>query len=124
MMPIIPIDGWQDVYAAFTKRLLEDMPIRRLTLGGICIYRSARDLMEKKIGMGNRVSECIDTASPRAGDGRARYSRALRHEAYSLVIETARRLRPDLEIALCLEERVLWERTGLAANIGRCNCGL
>ena len=57
-------------------------------------------------------------------DGRARYSRDLRHEAYSLVIESARRLRPDLEIALCLEERVLWESTGLLANIRRCNCRL
>ena len=31
------------------------------------------------------------------------------------MIESARRLRPDLEIALCLEERALWESTGLVA---------
>jgi len=124
MMPIILIDGWQDVYRVFTKRLLEAVPIRRLTLGGICIYRSARDLMERKMGMGNRVSECIDRVAPKAGDGRARYSRDLRHEVYSLVVETARRLNPDLEMALCLEEQALWERTGLMASIGRCNCRL
>ena len=124
MMPIIPIDGWAASYAAFTKRLLEAAPIRRLTLGGICIYRSARDLMERKMGMGNRVSECIDSTSPKAGDGRARYSPDLRHEVYSLIIEAARGLRPDLEIALCLEERALWEGTGLLASIGRCNCRL
>jgi DNA repair photolyase len=124
MMPIIPVDGWHNAYRAFTKRLLEAVPIQRLTLGGICIYRSARDLMERKMGMGNRVSECIDGASPKAGDGRARYSRDLRHEVYSVVIETARRLRPNLEMALCLEEPVLWERTGLAAGIGQCNCRL
>ena len=124
MMPIIPIDGWRDMYGAFTKRLLEAVTIRRLTLGGICIYRSARDLMERKMGMGNRVSECIDSTSPKAGDGRARYSPDLRHQVYSLIIESARRLRPDLEIALCLEEQVLWERTGLMASIGRCNCRL
>jgi hypothetical protein len=123
-MPIIPVDGWQDVYGAFTKRLVEAVPIRRLTLGGICIYRSARDLMERKMGMGNRVSECIDRASPKAGDGRARYSRDLRHKVYSVIIETARRLRPDLEIALCLEEQALWESTGLVKGIGRCNCRL
>jgi spore photoproduct lyase len=124
MMPIIPVDGWHNVYRAFTKRLLEAVPIQRLTLGGICIYRSARDLMERKMGTGNRVSACIDGASPKAGDGRARYSRDLRHEVYSVVIETARRLRSNLEMALCLEERVLWERTGLAAGIGQCNCRL
>jgi DNA repair photolyase len=124
MMPIIPIDGWAASYATFTKRLLEAVPIQRLTLGGICIYRSARDLMERKIGMRNTISEHIDRASPIAGDGRARYSRDLRHEVYSLIIESARRLRRDLEIALCLEEQALWESTGLVTSIGRCNCRL
>ncbi len=124
MMPIIPIEDWQDLYTTFTRRLLETAPIQRLTLGGICIYRSARDLMERKMGMRNTVSEHIDRASLVAGDGRARYSRSLRHEVYSLIIETARRLRPDLEIALCLEERALWESTGLAESMGRCNCEL
>jgi DNA repair photolyase len=124
MMPIIPIDGWQDLYTAFTERLLRIVAIQRLTLGGICIYRSARDLMEKKMGVRNVVSRHIDATSPNAGDGRARYSRDLRHEVYSLIIEAARRLRPGLEIALCLEEQALWESTGLVASIGRCNCRL
>ena len=124
MMPIIPIDGWQDVYSAFTARLLETVPVQRLTLGGICIYQSARDLMERKMGVRNDVSEHIDRAFPKAEDGRERYPRSLRHEVYSLIIQTARRLRPDLDIALCLEEQVLWESTGLVANMGRCNCHL
>lgn len=124
MMPIIPIDGWEEAYAAFTDRLLETVPIQRLTLGGICIYRSARHLMERKMGTRNVVSEHIDATSLNAGDGRARYPRDLRHEVYSLIIEFARRLRPDLEIALCLEEQALWESTGLMAGVGRCNCRL
>jgi spore photoproduct lyase len=122
MMPIIPIDGWEEAYAAFTERLLRIVPIQRLTLGGICIYRNARDLMERKMGMRNAVSEHVATTSRDSGDGRARYSRDLRHRAYSLIIGSARRLRPDLEIALCLEEQALWESTGLVANMGRCNC--
>ena len=124
MMPIIPINGWQDIYRRFTDRLLQTVAIRRLTLGGICIYRSARDLMERKMGMRNVVSQHLDATSLKAGDGRARYPRDLRHAVYSVIIECARRLRPDLEIALCLEEQALWESTGLAANIGRCNCRL
>jgi DNA repair photolyase len=124
MMPIIPIDGWQDLYARFTDRLLQTVAIQRLTLGGICIYRSARDLMERKMGFRNAVSKHIDRASPIAGDGRARYPRSLRQEVYSLIIESARRLRPDLEIALCLEDQALWESTGLVDSMGRCNCRL
>ena len=122
MMPIIPIEGWQDVYAAFTERLLETVPIRRLTLGGICIYRGARELMERKMEKANAVSAHIDGGSQTAGDGRARYPQDLRGAAYSLIIERARRLRPDLELALCLEEKAVWERTGLRGSLGRCNC--
>jgi len=124
MMPIIPIDGWQDVYKAFAQRLLETVPIRRLTLGCICIYRGARGLMERKMGKGNAVSGQIDGGPPAAGDGRARYHKELRHAAYSLIIEGARRLRPDLELALCLEEKSVWERTGLRGSLERCNCRL
>jgi spore photoproduct lyase len=124
MMPIIPIDGWEEAYTAFTDRLLQTVAIQRLTLGGICIYRSARDLMERKMEKDNAVSAHIDEGSPIAGDGRARYPRRLRSGMYSLIIETARRLRPDLEIALCLEEEALWESTGLQGSVRRCNCVL
>jgi spore photoproduct lyase len=124
MMPIIPVAGWQDIYARFTERLLQAVPLERLTLGCICIYRNARALMERKLGGRNVVSQHIDVASPSAGDGRARYSRKLRHELYALIMETARPLRPDLEIALCLEEQALWESIGLVQNMGRCNCRL
>jgi DNA repair photolyase len=124
VMPIIPVEGWKGLYTAFTQRLLESVPIQRLTLGGICIYRSARDLMERKMGTRNVVSRHIEAAAPMAGDGRARYPRRLRHEVYSSIIQSARRLRPDLEIALCLEEQALWESTGLVESVGRCNCRL
>jgi spore photoproduct lyase len=124
MMPIIPVEGWQGMYAAFTRRLLKTVPVQRLTLGGICIYRGARKLMEQKIGSNNLVSNSIEAVSPRTGDGRARYPRALRSEAYSLIVETARHLRPELELAFCLEERELWQNLGLEEQLGRCNCGL
>jgi hypothetical protein len=80
--------------------------------------------MERKMGMRNVVSEHIATTSRDSGDGRERYSRDLRHEVYSLIIESARHLRPDLAIALCLEEQAVWESTGLVASVGRCNCRL
>ena len=76
------------------------------------------------MGKGNPISLDIDDDPPEKSDGRARYPRALRHEAYSVIIEAARRLRPDVELALCLEEPSLWESTGLADRMGQCNCVL
>jgi hypothetical protein len=35
-----------------------------------------------------------------------------------------RRLRPGLDIGLCLEERSVFDALGLAEAIGRCNCVL
>jgi len=124
MMPIIPVEGWKDIYTAFTKRLIEDVPIQRLTLGGVCIYREARKLMERKMGLNNAISSHIEDIPQRTGDGRARYSQALRREAYSLIIEIVRRLRPELELALCLEEHELWQKTELEERTGHCNCVL
>ncbi len=123
MMPIIPVDGWQDLYVTFTRRLIETVPVQRLTLGGICIYRGARGLMERKLGRRNAISDRLDSASV-ARDGRVRFPRSLRHEIYSTIIESAHHLRPKLKIALCLEEQALWESTRLMENLGRCNCGL
>ncbi|MBI2166348.1 MAG: hypothetical protein HYU29_08115 [Chloroflexi bacterium] len=123
MMPIIPIQGWEDIYTAFTQRLIETVPLQRLTLGGICIYRGARALMERKMGPDNAISVHIDNDTSQIGDGRARYSPQLRNTAYTLIIEAAQRLRPDLELALCLEEKAVWQSTGLRRP-GRCNCVL
>ena len=123
MMPIIPVDGWQEIYTAFTEHLVKTVPLQRLTLGGVCTYRGARRLMERKMGADNAISSHIDSSGT-AGDGRMRYSRGLRQEAYALIIEIVRRLRPDLELALCLEERELWHSTGLEERRGHCNCVL
>ena len=106
MMPIIPVKGWQDIYTTFIRYLLETVPIQRLTLGGICIYRGARKLMEQKIGLNNPISNNIENMLQKTGDGRARYSPALRRELYSIIIKAAQHIKPELELALCLEERV------------------
>ena len=123
MMPIIPVEGWQDIYAAFTRRLIETVPLQRFTIGGICSYKVARWLMESKSGIRNTVSANIDD-NQKSQDGRARYATSLRGEIYSLITSVVRSYRSDLELALCLEEKELWQKTGLENNIGHCNCVL
>jgi spore photoproduct lyase len=123
MMPIIPIPMWQKAYEVFTRHLVKTVPLQRLTLGGICSYKDARLLMERKLGTGNYISTKMDDKNSSL-DGRNRYSITTRQEMYSCIIKVARDIRPDMEIALCLEDNELWERLGLEGSIGRCNCVL
>ena len=123
IMPVILVHDWEAVYARFLQRLLTTVSLQRLTLGGICIYRSARTLMERKLGANNEISRHIDEQTV-AGDGRARYPRGLRVRVYDHLVRTTRAVRRSLEIALCLEENPVWRELGLAASLGRCNCVL
>lgn len=123
IMPLVPVDGWESIYPAFVTRLLAGVPIEQLTLGGICSYRNARNLMERKLGRSNPISRSFEEPAG-SGDGRTRYSRELRVRMYSALIGAARRARPDIQLALCLEERPVWEAFGLDDRIGRCNCVL
>ncbi|MFO8056414.1 MAG: radical SAM protein [bacterium] len=121
MMPLIPVPGRREYYREFTRELLSRVPLQRLTLGGICIYGNAGRLLERKLERGNAISRGIAEGAV-SEDGRARYSEDLRLEMYESIMEAARQVRPDLDIALCLEETRTWEKLGLEENLGRCNC--
>ena len=123
LMPIIPVSGWQNIYITFIRHLIETVPLQRLTLGGICSYKAARHLMETKMGLDNAASLNMEDKI-KSLDGRTRYSNPLRLEVYTLIIQLGRKLRPALELALCLEDKELWQKTGLENNLNHCNCVL
>jgi len=123
LMPIIPAPDWEDIYARFIRRLLSEVNLQRLTLGGICIYQNAKRLMDKKLGEKNEVSANLMNEK-KGADGRVRYRVELRVKLYAQVIQVARTIKPDLEIALCLEEPAVWKALKLEAARGRCNCVL
>ena len=89
----------------------------------ICIYKNARRLMDKKLGQSNSVSDNIDISDGLA-DGRARYASNLRIKMYGCIIKAAREARPELPLALCLEEKKAWKELGIVERIGKCNCVL
>jgi spore photoproduct lyase len=122
LMPIVPVPGWREIYERFLADLIVTVPLDRLTLGGICIYRNARALMERRLGSDNSISRAIGPA--RSEDGRARYGAEQRVAIYRHLLEVVRSTRPDLDVALCLEEPDVWRAVGLTDSIGRCNCVL
>lgn len=120
IMPIIPVPGWQEIYTRFLESLLPVVPLQRITLGQICSYRGALTLMETKLGKGNPISQRLDRR--RSADGRVRFPFALRVQVYRYLIDCIRRIRPRLDIGLCLEEHRVFEALNLRDAVGRCNC--
>ena len=123
LMPIIPMPGWEEIYARFLRQLLSAVDLQRLTLGGICIYQNARRLMDLKLGPENEISARL-AKKTQGEDGRVRYGPELRIKLYSELIQIVRALQPDLEVALCLEEPEVWKALNLEPARGRCNCVL
>jgi spore photoproduct lyase len=122
IMPIIPIEGWQNIYTKFLVNLLELVPLNRVTLGQICSYSAALKLTERKLGKINPISEQIEERKSR--DGRFRFPLRLRIEIYKHLINTIRKLQPELQISLCMEEYQTFKALNMEDTIGCCNCVL
>lgn len=123
LMPIIPIPEWEAIYSDFIVALLDAVPLRRLTLGGICSYQHARALMNRQLGNENAIEKGIVREQAQA-DGRSRYASEMRIKAYAHLMATARKRRPELELSLCLEETRVWGEVARRSPLSRCNCVL
>ena len=122
VMPIIPVDGWQDIYCNFIKSLLKSVRLERITLGQICSYSTAMQLTNEKLGRNNPISANMQkTKSP---DGRTRFGDDLRIEVYELLINTIKEFEPNIQISLCLEEEKIFSALNMESAIGHCNCVL
>jgi len=122
LMPLILVEGWLDLYAEFLTQLLEEIPIQRLTIGAICSYQAAHQLMNRKLGVQNVIAENMQRT--KTEDGRMRYQEGLRERGYRHLIQTAKRICPDLEIGLCLETHEIFETFCQQVAMGQCNCVL
>ncbi len=122
LMPIIPIPDWEQHYDDLLEQLLTQVPVDRITLGGVCSYGPAIQIMEAKLGKDNLISRSLTVIDNGPDDGRVRYPREQRAIVYRHLLQTIRRHRPDQTCALCMEDVSMAEELGLYPNTGRCNC--
>jgi len=120
IMPIIPVEGWQNIYSKFLENLLKSTPLNRVTLGQICSYSAALKLTERKLGKRNTISSQLEKTKCR--DGRVRFPLKLRIDIYRYLIDTIKKLKPELHIGLCMEEYQIFEALNMKSAIGYCNC--
>jgi len=122
IMPIIPVEGWQNIYTRFLGNLLESVLLERITLGQICSYSGALQLTERKLGKDNPISRMLKKGKSK--DGRIRFPIKLRIKVYKYLIDTIRKLQPQLQIGLCMEEADTFKALEMEDSIGCCNCVL
>lgn len=122
IMPIIPMEGWQNMYSRFLENLLESVPLGRITLGQICSYAGALQITERKLGRNNLISRMLDIEKSK--DGRIRFPIKLRIEVYKYLVDTIRKLQPYLQVGLCMEEADTFKALDMQNSIGCCNCVL
>ncbi|MBN1391856.1 MAG: hypothetical protein JW947_03525 [Sedimentisphaerales bacterium] len=122
IMPIIPIENWQNTYTTFLENLLESVPLGRITLGQICSYWGALQLTERKLGRNNLISKMLE--KNKSKDGRVRFAIKLRIEVYRYLVDTIRKLQPQLQIGLCMEEADAFKALDMQNSVGCCNCVL
>ncbi|MHC4586799.1 MAG: SPL family radical SAM protein [Planctomycetota bacterium] len=122
IMPIVPIEDWQNMYTSFLENLLKSVPLERVTLGQICSYSGALQLTERKLGNDNPISKMLEKGKSK--DGRTRFPIKIRIEVYRNLIDTIRKLQPQLQIGLCMEEADTFKALDMENSIGCCNCVL
>jgi len=120
IMPIIPVEGWQKIYAGFIENLLMSVPLERVTLGQICSYSAALKLTERKLSRTNPISNQLEKV--KSNDGRIRFPFKLRVEVYRYLVDTIREFQPKLHISLCMEEYQTFKALNMESAIGCCNC--
>ncbi|MHC4692398.1 MAG: SPL family radical SAM protein [Planctomycetota bacterium] len=120
IMPIIPIENWQNIYTHFLETLLESVQLDRITLGQICSYSGALQLTERKLGNDNPISRMLNKTKSK--DGRIRFPIKLRIKVYRYLVDTIRKSQPKLQIGLCMEETDTFKALDMESSIGRCNC--
>jgi len=120
IMPIIPVEGWQNIYSKFVENLFESVSLNRVTLGQICSYSGALKLTERKLGRKNPISSRLEKI--KSNDGRVRFPLKLRIEVYRYLIDTIKKSQPQLLISLCMEEHQTFKALNMESAIGYCNC--
>ena len=93
---------------------LTQVRLDRITLGGICSYGPALQIMESKLGKENLISRSLTVLDNSPGDGRTRYPIEMRagHLRHLLRDDSPVRS-PELTCALCMEDVTLARDLGL-----------
>lgn len=117
-MPLLPVEGWRELYSAAVATALGSVRPARITLGAICSYPCALSHTRARLGEGDVVPALATSRHGR----RLRFGLEARTEMYRHLAAEVRRLAPEVPVSLCLESEEAWLQSGLDPADCRCNC--
>jgi len=105
----------------------------RITLGGICMYRSALNAMKRRLaengteGFSGDVTENPSVPfsalqPPAFPHDRYRFRPDVRVALYTHMLACIREADPSIPVSLCLETPEVWDSVGLRPEDAPCNC--
>ncbi|MBM3498361.1 MAG: hypothetical protein FJX74_06785 [Armatimonadetes bacterium] len=128
-MPMIPIEGWQEGYARAVRAMFAAVRPSRITLGGICMYRSALNAFRARLREEGTEAPWGDDCPafpalqpPDFPRDRYRFPPEVRTRLYSHLLGRIREIDPSVPVSLCLETPEVWTSVGLRPEAAPCNC--
>ena len=124
LMPMIPVPGWRQAYAEVVEKALSVVRPSRITVGGICMYRSALNAMKgRSRASPEALSPIPENLQPPAFPrDRYRFRPDVRTDLYGHVLACVRETDPSVPVSLCLETPEVWGSVGLRPEEAPCNC--
>jgi spore photoproduct lyase len=130
--PIVPIDeNWKEYYAAFIKRIFENVTPERMTLGTLrfeaALYKRRKEFMSQdlitlledlKIGPMLSKAKLING---KTSEGKYSFSEERRIEIFKFAVDEIRKY-SNCPLSLCKETHAVWAGAGLDPSDCKCVC--
>ncbi|MGV7222597.1 MAG: SPL family radical SAM protein [Nitrospinales bacterium] len=106
--PIILFPGWEEAYAEVVDALFASVPpegIEWISLGSFRFRPNLKSVIKDR----HSETRLFTEEHVPCEDGKYRYLRSLRNEAYSTIREMLLKRSSDLSVYMCMETKEIWE---------------
>ncbi len=124
--PILPVEGWQRIYAEAIEQIFAQLSPERITLGTLRFEKQFYN-MRNTIFQDDNLKQIVGTMQGMLdkkgkSEGKYSFSDEQRIEMFRFAINEIRRHDENVAIALCKESVELWDKLGLSLSDLRCAC--
>jgi len=124
--PIVPIPGWQDMYAETIRQIFGTISPERITLGTLRFEKGFVKIRKSLVSQGSDLLPIMQDMQPMfegKDGGKYSFPEEERIKVFRFVIDEIRKY-SRIPIALCKESPAAWDTLGLDLSNCQCVCQL